>query len=247
MVVAGEFCAGGSIWCNIATKKTLLSNDGGESFAELADFPGADVEATCGVFLDDATFMVIGGSWSEIVGGSFVTEYYNDTWLYDVAADTWSEGPQMAIPRQQHSCKLITDCDGNKQVVVVGGEVSPGQKTNSTEIYDVNSGTWSEGEKRILCAQLPRHLSILMTYNAPTVQGESTMQPIFLNAYASVINVFQGMTIQLKFLTMGQPTITTPSSLLGAHRGTTSQTFICKINFLIPFCLDIFATPPFPA
>ena len=57
----------------------------------------------------------------------------------------------MTQARCGHSCKLITDCDGNKQVVVVGGadpETSALQSgMNSTEIYDVDSGTWSAGKR----------------------------------------------------------------------------------------------------
>ena len=85
MMVAGEFCAHGYIWCNVGTKKTLLSNDGGLSFSELADFP-TEVEQTCGVFLNDTSFMVIGGRHIDN------SDSYNNTWLYDVTSDTWSSG-----------------------------------------------------------------------------------------------------------------------------------------------------------
>ena len=57
MVVAGEFCGTGSIWCNVETKKTLLSSDAGVTFTELADFAGDGRELTCGVFLADKTWM----------------------------------------------------------------------------------------------------------------------------------------------------------------------------------------------
>merc|ERR1739844_686240 len=50
----------------------------------------------------------------------------------------------MSLERYWHSCTLVTDCNDNKQVVVVGGSNGNGGET-STEIYDVNSGTWSEG------------------------------------------------------------------------------------------------------
>ena len=56
-------------------------------------------------------------------------------------------------PALQHTCTLVTDCDGNKQVVVVGGaDAHSGfmYGMNSTEIYDVNSGTWSAGERNII-------------------------------------------------------------------------------------------------
>ena len=138
MVVAGEFCGAGSIWCNVATKKTLLSSDGGLTFSELADFPADGAELTCGLFLDEATFMVIGG---RKIDNSAVMA---DTWLYDVAGDTWSSGAAMTQARGGHSCTLVTDCDGNGQVVVVGGTDGTAAM-NNTEIYDVDSGSWSAG------------------------------------------------------------------------------------------------------
>ena len=85
MMVAGEFCQTGAEWCGVGTSKTLLSTDGGLSFSELADFPD-EVEATCGVFLNDTSFMVIGGRSLDN------TVPYPNTWLYDVTADTWSSG-----------------------------------------------------------------------------------------------------------------------------------------------------------
>ena len=84
MVVAGELCGTGNIWCNVPTNKTLLSSDAGVTFSELAEFPGPTRELTCGVFLDDATFMVIGGR-----GTALGSLGMNDTWLYDVGSDTW--------------------------------------------------------------------------------------------------------------------------------------------------------------
>ena len=68
----------------------------------------------------------------------------NATWIYDVAGDSWSPGPEMAMPRSKHVCKLVTDCDGDDKVMVVGGEGDTGG-INSTEIYDVKSGSWSAG------------------------------------------------------------------------------------------------------
>ena len=95
MMVAGEFCASGAPWCNVGTKKTLLSNDGGLSFSELADFP-TGLEQTCGVFLNDTSFMVIGGRHIDN------SESHNDTWLYDVTSDTWSSGEWTHAPQKQN-------------------------------------------------------------------------------------------------------------------------------------------------
>ena len=62
----------------------------------------------------------------------------------------------MTLARHSHTCKLITDCDGNKQVVVVGGAAPPAAQygTNNTEIYDVDSGTWSAGKRNFTVLNL---------------------------------------------------------------------------------------------
>ena len=76
MIVGGEWCQGADVGtdCNIASKKTLLSKDGGLTFAELEDFP-AEVEKTCGVFLNDTVFMVIGGREEAIQWNTFWLEF----------------------------------------------------------------------------------------------------------------------------------------------------------------------------
>ena len=142
MIVAGEGCFSGTQWCGSGTGKTLLSSDGGATFSELADFPDADVEETCGVFLNDTAFMVIGGR-----GAADGGDYEKDnTWIYDVVGDTWSAGAALPEKRSQHICKRITDLDGTDKVVVTGGSTPPSDtRLNSTLIYDIDSGTWSEG------------------------------------------------------------------------------------------------------
>ena len=137
LMVGGELCGTGSKGCGIGTQKTLLSSDSGETFDENADIP-EEVEAACGVFLNDTAFMVIGG---RDVSDS---PSKNATWIYDVTGDSWSPGPEMTTARSKHVCKLITDCDGSDKVVVVGGDGEMGGM-NSTEIYDINSGSWSAG------------------------------------------------------------------------------------------------------
>ena len=76
-----------------------------------------------------------------------------------MATNSWSQGPAISLAREAHSCNLIEDCKGNKQVVVVGGW-SPdvlhdeygynGTTINSTEIYDVTTGVWSEGNQLLI-------------------------------------------------------------------------------------------------
>ena len=101
MVVGGALCGTGESWCGLGTNKTLLSSDGGVTFSELAELPGPTRKSTCGVFLDDNTFMVIGGKGTAVAGKAM-----NTTWLYDVGSDTWSEGPALSQARAQ-GCNSI--------------------------------------------------------------------------------------------------------------------------------------------
>ena len=92
----------------------------------------------CAVFLDNNTLMVIGGYRFPIS--------YADTYMLDISTNSWSSGPSLTTVRSYHTCNLVTNCAGKKQVVVVGG-VTTGvtDYTNSVEIYDVDSETWSAG------------------------------------------------------------------------------------------------------
>ena len=108
----------------------------------------------CGVFLDDTHFMVIGGQsvWHGTASGHVATTY-DDTFILDITANSWSTGPKMSIPRTMLTCNLITDGDGNKKVITVGGnKIEGGNPTpsNGVEIYDVTSQTWSLGKSGII-------------------------------------------------------------------------------------------------
>ena len=136
IIVGGELCKG-TIWCQNYTDNTLISNDGGRSFRELAPMP-ASLKGHCAVFLDNNTLMVIGGYRFPLS--------YADTYMLDISTNSWSSGPSLTTVRSYHTCNLVTNCAGKRQVVVVGG-VSTGvtDYTNSVEIYDVDSETWSAG------------------------------------------------------------------------------------------------------
>ena len=101
----------------------------------------------CGVFLDDTHFMVFGGANNES------NKAYDDTFILDITANTWSTGPPMTFAhadagkgKVDMTCNLITDCDGNKKVVIVGGQDGGWNATNEVEIYDVTSQTFSLGK-----------------------------------------------------------------------------------------------------
>ena len=142
-MVGGELCTN-SIWCENYTNRTLISDNSGTSFVEHAPIPTL-LKGHCAVFLNDSTLMVIGGYKYPL---SYATAYF-----FDLDGDSWRSGPSMTVHRSYHTCNLITDCDGNQQVVVVagvgnGGGISTTSYEKSVEIYDVASGSWSSGKEK---------------------------------------------------------------------------------------------------
>ena len=131
--------------------KTLLSTDFGENFEEKAALTtglGETInEGACAVFLDEGHVMVAGGLWNN------GHEYRTDTFIYDVAGDTWTHGPNMTVGRTGHTCKLITDANGDKKVLAVAGATGHPRGhviVDSVDIYDVAAETWSAGKHCLL-------------------------------------------------------------------------------------------------
>ena len=70
----------------------------------------------------------------------------DQTFLYNVTGDSWSQGPSMSENRWGHTCQLITDANGDKKVLAVSGKSgSPEVFTNSVDIFDVTNRTWTLG------------------------------------------------------------------------------------------------------
>ena len=88
--------------------------------------------------------MVIGGLKFGVPSTYYAETYILDINHSDMTASTWSSGPPLATGRAYHTCNVVTDCKGKRQVVVVGGYAGS-DYTNSVEIYDVESGAWSQG------------------------------------------------------------------------------------------------------
>ena len=145
-MVGGEICTD-TIWCNDYSNKTLITHDGGNSFEELAPLPTL-LKGHCAVFIDNNTLMVIGGY-------KFPASY-DKTYFLDLASNVWTDGPPLTTNRAYHTCNIVTDCRGNKQVVVVGGYATgvaiPIIQT--VEIYDIDSQTWSAGTVNLVLRRL---------------------------------------------------------------------------------------------
>ena len=82
------------------------------------------------------------------IAGGIDGDNYNDfgtdmAWMYDWKNNTWEKLPLMRIQRNEPACGLDTDTG---KVIVAGGDIFGSMETDSTEIYDHVSKTWSKGQ-----------------------------------------------------------------------------------------------------
>ena len=82
-----------------------------------------------------------------VAGGTdFPADNTKDTvFIYDATADSWSAGTAMSSVRSHHTCKLITDANGDKKVLAVGGVDGAFANQYDMDMYDVATQTWSLG------------------------------------------------------------------------------------------------------
>ena len=77
-------------------------------------------------------------------------EYYGETYFLDLTTDTWTPGPTLTYPRHTHTCNLVTQQSGEKEIVIVGG-IDPArtgdcQVQKEVEILSVATKTLRNGE-----------------------------------------------------------------------------------------------------
>jgi hypothetical protein len=90
--------------------------------------------------LPDGRVLVAGGRFS-----SNNPDVHASAELYDPQAKTWSPTGSLLTPREAHSATLIPD----SRVLVVGGYYT--NSLNTSEVYDLVSGTWYENADPLFC------------------------------------------------------------------------------------------------
>ena len=91
------------------------------------DMPTGRVEAGMAYFGDDQVLLF---------GGLDASTTTDETWIYDLSANTWTQLSPTASPSARYYCEMAYM--GNKQVLLFGG-----QNWNSdTQIYDQATNTW---------------------------------------------------------------------------------------------------------
>lgn len=83
----------------------------------------------------------VGGSSALLFGGYFNYGYGDDTWIFDVTANSWTLKSPSSAPtgRRYHAMAYI----GEDQGIVFGGSVS-GSRDSDTWIYDLSADSWTE-------------------------------------------------------------------------------------------------------
>ena len=158
-IVGGLFCKGLPTECydggssgNKQASGTWISTDFGETFENRTQVrPGFALEEPCAVFIDDTHVLVAGGHYD---GDA---TYSDATWILDLSDGddgTWASGGTMTKVRTRHTCKLITDANGDQKVLAIGGDTgAPGVTADlgkDVDIYDVATDTWSAGKHCLL-------------------------------------------------------------------------------------------------
>ncbi len=91
----------------------------------------------CMVTINATTVMVIGG-YNKMFPFSASSYYFN------IAEETWKEGPLLTFGRHSHKCGIIRKT-GKKSIVVVGGVNDSGVFLRSVEILDDDATEWHSG------------------------------------------------------------------------------------------------------
>lgn len=111
-----DYLSGGAASLDKFHRIVERSTNNGSSFQVLADFPHGNANGmfeACLVIIDDNTVF--------LGAGRYGPEYYAETSFLDIASNTWTPGPTLSYKRHGHSCNLVTQQSGDKEIVIVGG------------------------------------------------------------------------------------------------------------------------------
>ena len=110
------------------------------------------------VLRDENTYFIAGGY-------RFDTESVatKATFFYDMATDTWTEGPDMLEQRAHHRCEVFMNPATNSMnIILMGGyDYETQTSLDSTELWDLNGGTeWTYGPKVPMAVRNPASVSL---------------------------------------------------------------------------------------
>lgn len=126
LFLAGGYGVAGN---QLAAPRAVHAYDpGADAWARLTDLPQG-LNHTALVHLDGALY---------VIGGQVETspDPVATVWIYDIAGDSWRQGPPLAQPRGAHAATVHAG-----RIHVIGG-VGPDGNTAAHEIYDPASDQW---------------------------------------------------------------------------------------------------------
>jgi len=78
-----------------------------------------------------------------VLFGGFDGSKYDDTWVYDLAADDWTKQDPATKPSARLAHSMAYD-SVNKKVVLFGGELSGNNPNDESWVYDLTTDTWTQ-------------------------------------------------------------------------------------------------------
>lgn len=101
----------------------------------------ADMYAHCAVALGDKIYVIWGQSGGQ--SGSYLSGPWNQ--IYDTQTNSWTLGAAPPQPVHRSATVATSGLHAPQKIYVIGGEVGFMEATNTTQIYDPQTDTWSTG------------------------------------------------------------------------------------------------------
>jgi hypothetical protein len=93
-----------------------------------------------------------------LFGGRRLNVYYNDIWIYDVSANTWTEKKPTGVKPAPRANIEMTAISGTDKILMFSGN-----RTNESWIYDLSDNKWTEMERLPSDLFFPRIATIFGT------------------------------------------------------------------------------------
>ena len=140
----GLVVAGGN---SPSSKSVHISKDFGRSYSFLTNVPygSSYVYGACLLIVNATTLFVAGGRDS-----NYEQDY---SYFFNLNTNAWARGPGLAEQKRYHTCSLVTQPDGTRDVVVVGGYRTSIPNIDcyyqrSVDIINLGTNTKQAGNKR---------------------------------------------------------------------------------------------------
>ena len=89
------------------------------------------------------------------------------SFFFDLNTSSWYRGPVLTEAKKEHTCSLVTQPDGTRDIVVVGGFRSTTSSNRcynqrSVDIINLGTNTKQRGNQIVMHSNLKNHTSIFI-------------------------------------------------------------------------------------